>query len=133
MRRVQGRRAPAAITGRALVLGAVVVLLVVLLASPINRFLGSRSDVQHAATQLADDRAALTELRRQKLLWGDPGFIEEQARTRLKLAMPGDIVYQVVDKGQRSEIEKTSGQGAKRPPAPAWNTRLWNSVRAAGQ
>jgi cell division protein FtsB len=121
------------LTGRALVLGGVVVLLVVLLASPVNRYLGSRQDIAHATNQLQQDQRRLAQLTRQKQQWGDPGYIQQQARTRLQYAMPGDTVYVVVDKGQRSDIEKTSGENAAQPAGPGWNIRLMDSVRAAAR
>jgi cell division protein FtsB len=127
----EGRRRPV-LTGRALVLGAIVVLLVVLLASPIHRYLASRSDISATAQQLTKDQQHLRDLQRQKQRWGDPGYIQQQARSRLQFAMPGDTVYVVVDKGARSDIEKTAGSGSSTPRGTAWNTRLWDSVRAAG-
>ena len=120
-----------ALTGRALVLGAVVVLLVVLLAAPIERFLQSRSDVGTAGRQLTNDRSQLSTLRRQQQLWSDPGYIQQQARTRLQFAMPGDTVYVVVRKGQRSDLARTAGTVPAKAGGPAWSTRLWDSVRAA--
>ncbi|HEU5265166.1 MAG TPA: septum formation initiator family protein [Jatrophihabitans sp.] len=132
MRRPRATGARPVVTGRALVLGGVLVLLVVLLAAPVHRYLASRSEVQHTAQRLADDRAARTALQAQKARWSDPGYIERQARTRLQFAMPGDTVYIVVDKGQRSDIERSAGTTSKPASGPAWNTRLWDSVRAAG-
>jgi cell division protein FtsB len=121
------------LTGRALVLGGVVVLLVVLLAAPVNRYLGSRHDLHGAAQELQHDRQQLAELQQQKTRWGDPGFIQQQARTRLQYAMPGDTVYVVVAKGQSSDIEKSTGAVAAPAPGTGWNTRLMDSVRAAAK
>jgi cell division protein FtsB len=121
------------LTGRALVLGGVVVLLIVLLASPVNRFLNSRQDIGTAAQQLHRDQQRLAELRREKQLWSDPGYIQRQARMRLQYAMPGDTVYVVVNKGQRSDIEKTDGTAAAQATGGGWNTRLMDSVRAAAK
>jgi cell division protein FtsB len=131
-REATGRARPV-LTGRALVLGGIVVLLVVLLASPIHRYLASRSDISSTAQQLTQDRQRLQQLARQKARWGDPGYIQQQARARLQFAMPGDTVYVVVDKGERSDIEKTAGSASDGPQGDAWNTRLWDSVRAAGK
>jgi cell division protein FtsB len=131
MKTETGRRARPVLTGRALVLGGLVVLLVVLLASPIHRFLASRSDITSTAQQLRDDQQQLGDLRTQKARWSDPGYIQQQARARLQFAMPGDTVYVVVDKGQRSDIEKTAGLSSSNPRGSEWNTRLWGSVRAA--
>jgi cell division protein FtsB len=119
------------LTGRALVLGGIVVLLVVLLAAPIHRYLGSRSDVNRAAQQLRDDQRQLARLRHQQALWSDPGYIQQQARARLQYAMPGDTVYVVVRKGQRSDIAKTAGDRAGQAAKRAWNVRLMDSLRAA--
>jgi cell division protein FtsB len=127
------REARPVLTGRALVLGGVVVLLIVLLASPINRYLASRSDINSATQQLQQDQQRLAELTRQKARWSDPGYIQQQARTRLQYAMPGDTVYVVADKGQASDIQKTSGEAAAQPASPAWNSRLMDSVRAAAK
>jgi cell division protein FtsB len=121
------------LTGRALALGGVVVLLVVLLASPVNRYLSSRRALSGAAQQLEHDRHQLAELKRQKARWSDPGYIEQQARARLQYAMPGDTVYVVVDKGQSSGIENTSGAQSTPAPGTGWNTRLMDSVRAAAK
>ena len=121
------------LTGRALVLGGIVILLVVVLASPIQRYLHSRSDVGNAAQQLQHDRQQLKQLSAQQARWGDPGYIQQQARVRLQYAMPGDTVYVVVDKGQRSDIEKTAGNPGKPSTGPGWNGRLMASIEQAGK
>jgi cell division protein FtsB len=121
-----------AITGRALVLGTLVIVLLVLLASPLHRYFASRGDVQHARLQLQQDQHQLAELRRQQLLWSDPGFIQAQARQRLMYAMPGDTVYVVVRPGQKSTIQQTSRTTVAKKQT-TWNERLWDSVQAAGK
>ena len=113
-------------------LGAVVILLVVLLASPLHRFLASRGDVSDAARQLHNDQQQLSQLTQQQANWQDPGYIQQQARSRLQFAMPGDIVYVTVDKGAKSDIQKTAGAGASiKVHAKTWNERVWSSVQAA--
>jgi cell division protein FtsB len=127
------RRRPArAVTGRALVLGMLVVILLVLLASPLNRYFGSRGDVQKAAQKLQDDQTQLAKLTVLQQQWSDPGYIQQQARTRLQYAMPGDTVYVVVRPGQKSDIETSSGVAAD-APATTWNGKLWHSVQVAGR
>ncbi|MDT4916605.1 MAG: hypothetical protein QOH89_1305 [Pseudonocardiales bacterium] len=121
------------LTGRALALGAVVLLLVVLLAAPVNRYLTSRHTIGQAAQQLHDHKQQLAELAKQRDRWGDPGYIQQQARTRLQYAMPGDTVYVVVNQGQSSDIEKTSGVELAGPPGPSWTTRLMDSLHAAAK
>ena len=121
------------LTGRALVLGGLVVLLVVVLASPVQRYLASRSAVGSSAQQLQQDRAALKSLTAQRQRYNDPAYIQAQARNRLQFAMPGDTVYVVVDKGQRSDIATTRGPTTEPTQDPAWNHRLWDSIREASR
>ncbi len=128
------RRTRPVLTGRALVLGAIMVLLIVVLASPITRYLGSRSDVDHAAAQLQADRTELRQLTQRKQRYADPGYIQQQARDTLQYAMPGDTVYVVVDKGAKSDLAANPGTAKSRPAKGlAWNTRLWDSVRSASR
>lgn len=133
---VRGRPRPnaprRAVTGRALVLGTLVVLLLVLLASPLNRYFGSRSDVEHAAQQLHSDQSQLTDLTRQLHLWSDPGYIQQQARLRLQYAMPGDTVYVVTNAGQPSDLARSRPKKPVERAASTWNERLWESVQKAG-
>ena len=122
-----------AVTGRAVVLGALVVVLLVLLASPLNRYFKSRSDLSSAAQQLHSDKQQLHQLTTQHRQWSDPGFIQQQARERLQYAMPGDTVYVVVDHGAKSDIQKTEGAPTDQQAAGSWNTRLWSSVEQAAK
>jgi cell division protein FtsB len=113
------------------VLGTLIVLLLVVLASPLHRYFGSRSDVGHAAQQLHDDQKQLASLQQQQSKWSDPGYIQQQARLRLLYAMPGDTVYVVVSPGEKSDIEKSAGSAVAKQ-ASTWNQRLWHSVQTAG-
>lgn len=124
------RRPRRAVTGRALVLGTVVVLLLVLLASPLSRYIASRSALSDSAGQLQHDKQRLNQLREEIARWGEPGYIQAQARQRLQYAMPGDTVYVTVNRGQRNEIARTAGVQPKSATS-GWNTALWNSVKQA--
>jgi cell division protein FtsB len=122
-----------ALTPRSLVLGAVVVLLVVVLAAPVHRYFASRSAVSSAAQQLSDDQRDLSAARSQLAKWADPGYVQQQARERLQYAMPGETVYVVVRPGDKSAIQATSGAGESHGASnTTWNQRLWASVQAAG-
>jgi cell division protein FtsB len=129
--RTHGRRPRRAITGRAIVLGTLVILLLVVLASPLNRYFQSRSALTDAAQKLHDDNARLSQLHKQLARWSDPGYVQQQARQRLQYAMPGDTVYIVVDRGQKNDIVKTAGAGAQQDDQAGWNTKLWSSVTRA--
>ena len=127
------RRPRRAVTGRAIVLGTVVVVLLVLLASPLSRYFNSRSDLAQARQQLQSDQQQMQQLKQLKAQWSDPGYVQQQARARLQFAMPGDTVYVVVDKGAKSDIEKTAGTVAAANSTGSWNTRIWTSVQRASR
>ncbi len=120
-------------TGRALVLGGVVVLLVVALAAPLHRYLAARGALHQAEQQQRDSRSELGNLQRQQAQWNDPAYIRQQARSRLQYAMPGDTVYLVVTPGTKTGLT-TAGPAdsdATRVPGQTWNQRLWGSLQAA--
>ena len=126
-----GRAARPVMTPRALVLGALIVLFVVVLASPLHRYLHSRHDVASAARQLHDDQQALQRLSAEKAHWSDPGYVQQQARLRLQYAMPGDTVYTVAGPGAGSSLNAPSAINRRAIGGDTWTTRLWRSVQAA--
>jgi cell division protein FtsB len=121
------------VTGRALILGAVVVLLVVLLAAPLHRYLAARSAVNQSVAARDAGQKDLAQLQQLNKQLSDPAYIAAQARARLQYAMPGDTVYQVVQPGQRSGIESSTGKntGTTTIAGDTWNERLWGSVKTA--
>jgi cell division protein FtsB len=127
------RRGRRPVTGRALVLGAVVVLLVVLLAAPLHRFLAARSAVAQSQTQRTAGEEQLKQLQDLERQLSDPAYIAAQARIRLQYALPGDTVYQVVQPGDQSKINTTIGKSTTTisVPGDTWNRRLWGSVESA--
>lgn len=125
------RRPRRAVTGRALVLGAVIIFVLTLLASPLSRWFSSRAAVNQAAAQLHRHEQQLRQVEHQLARWGDPGYIQRQARQRLEYAMPGDKIYVVVDDGGRNRIERTASTARASAPQGNWTTRLWHSVEQA--
>ena len=110
-----------------------VVLLVVVLAAPVHRYLASRSAVSGAAQQLRDDQRDLAAARSSARQLGRPGYVQQQARERLQYAMPGDTVYVVVRPGDRPRSRPRAVTGESRAASnTTWNQRLWASVQAAG-
>jgi cell division protein FtsB len=120
-------------TGRALVLGGVVVLLVVALAAPLHRYVAARGALSQAEQEQQDSRLALTDLQRQQAQWNDPSYIEQQARRRLQYAMPGDTVYLVVTPDTKTGLTPAGvpDRGATELPGQTWNQRMWESLRSA--
>jgi cell division protein FtsB len=133
----EARGAPARtrrpLTGRALILGAVLVLLVVLLAAPLHRFLAARSAVQQSVTQRDAGQQQLKQLEQLNKQLNDPAYIEALARARLQYALPGDTVYVVVQAGQKPTIDASTAKSTvvSKVPGGTWNRRLWGSIQSA--
>ena len=122
------------LTGRALMLGAVIIVLVVILAAPLHRYLSSRGAVEQAQQERRDNQAQLAKLHQQLAQWNDPAYVEQQARTRLQYALPGDTVYVVVRPGEKSDLGGAAARHDTAPvrvPGGTWNQRLWGSVVTA--
>jgi cell division protein FtsB len=125
-----GRPLRRTLTGRALVLAGVVVLLVVVLAAPLHRYLSAHSAENQAATQQQRDKAQLAQLQADAQRLKDPAYIESLARSRLQYALPGDTVYGIVTPGSPSKLtDSTPAQsGPTRVPGGTWNERIWGTV-----
>ncbi len=109
------------------------VLLVVLLAAPLHRYLAARSAVaQSVATRDQTDKQ-LAQLKQLNQQLSDPAYIEQQARLRLQYALPGDTVYVVVPPGQSTGINTATGPAttSSKVPGDTWNSRLWGSLQSA--
>jgi cell division protein FtsL len=121
------------ITGRALVLGAVLVLLLVVLAAPVHRYLATRSALTQADRERKANQTELVQLQQQVAQWNDPAYIAQQARARLQFAMPGDTVYVVVAPNAKPVTGTPAPRDstATRVPGDSWNERLWGSIRTA--
>ncbi|HYU65249.1 MAG TPA: septum formation initiator family protein [Jatrophihabitantaceae bacterium] len=121
------------LTGRALVLGAVIIVLVVILAAPLHRYLSSHGAVEQAQQERRENQAQLARLHEQLAQWDDPAYVEQQARTRLQYALPGDTVYVVVHPGEKSGLGGAAQHDTApvRVPGGTWNQRLWGSVVTA--
>jgi cell division protein FtsB len=126
------------LTSRAAVLALVLCALVVMLADPLQAYLGQRSRIaqQRAGNSALQQRVDALEAQQQR--WSDPNYVRQQARERLYYVMPGETPYVVVGDQPR---QPTRPAGSTRPPATAakaavasgsWYGRLWDSVRVAG-
>jgi cell division protein FtsB len=127
------RRGPR-FTGRAVLLGALVLLLAMTLAGPVRQYVAGRQELAELAAEQDALRQRATDLQAQLDRQADPAYITQQARERLTYVLPGDrlvVVGDVGDAGTRGGDEElpTPGTG---PDAPVpWYTGLLESVAAA--
>ena len=134
---VPTRRGPR-FTGRAVLLGALLLLLALTLAGPVRQYVAGRQDL----AELAADHAALTQraadLQAQLDRQADPAYIEQQAHQRLTYVLPGERLIVVGDAGGAGDAGDTAGGGNQATSGPGgsgaavpWYTGLLQSVAAA--
>jgi len=123
------RRRPL-VTGRAVLLGGLVLLLALTLAGPIRQYLAGRAELVRLAAEgrQLDQRAA--ELQRQLQLQGDPAYAEQQARARLTYVLPGDRLVIIGGDGAAEGDAGALPATVPSDPVP-WYEGLLDSVRTA--
>ncbi|RBY89587.1 septum formation initiator family protein [Blastococcus sp. TF02A-30] len=118
-------------TGRAVLLGALVLLLALTLAGPIRQYSAGRAELVEltAEGRELDRRAAEleAELERQ----ADPAWTQRQARERLTYVLPGDRLIVVVD-GETVEGDAGTLDEAATPAEPKpWYEGLMDTLSVA--
>lgn len=133
----QGRRRPR-LTGRAAILVVVLAVLAVSYASSLRAYLQQRAHIGDLKGQIAERRASIDELEREKERWSDPEFVRQQARERIGYLTPGETSYVVLD-ANGDPVAPGDGRAeltdpdtvAQEPPATVYSD-LWDSVKLAG-
>ncbi|MBA9080873.1 MULTISPECIES: FtsB family cell division protein [Micrococcus] len=128
------------ITGRSLIVVAVLLLAAVLVAPTLRAFLNQQLEISAAREEIAAMQAQREEYERRIQLWDDPAYVTQQARERLELVMPGETLYSVT--GRPSETETETDTEAEDTPAAGadevvntrlpWAEGLWDSAVRAG-
>ncbi|MGY1659994.1 septum formation initiator family protein [Geodermatophilus sp. SYSU D00705] len=84
-------------TGRAVVLGGLVLLLALTLAGPVRQYLAGRAELTRLAGEGVELDQRIEDLQDQLERQADPAFIAREARERLTYVLPGDRLVVVVD------------------------------------
>jgi cell division protein FtsB len=118
-------------TGRAVLLGALVLLLALTLAGPVRKYLAGQQElVALTAEGKALDRRA-ADLQQQLHRQSDPAWTQRQARERLTYVLPGDRLVVVVD-GKAVEGDAGTLDEAATPAVPQpWYRGLMESIARA--
>ena len=115
-------------TSRAAVLAVVLCAIALSLAYPVREYIGQRRQIDQLTAQRATAEAAVRRLQAEDRKLTSPSYVEQQARDRLHMCMPGQTCYVVI----RSKKPPAVVAPAPAPVTP-WYEKLWGSVRAANQ
>ncbi|GAA5154080.1 hypothetical protein GCM10023340_36990 [Nocardioides marinquilinus] len=128
------RRSRPRLTSRAAVLLILVAVLAVSYASSLRAYLDQRSHLDDVQARIADSRAAIEALEREKERLDDPAYVEQQARERLNYVMPGEKPFVVLRDGEPIEVESRLTDPSTidpQQPSPWWDD-AWDSMLVAG-
>lgn len=124
-----------AFSGRIFALILVLVAVTIMLAPTVRVFFSQRAEIQSIQADIAAKQTDQTNLKTQITRWQDPAYIQQQARDRINMVMPGETSYWVFgDDGTSSSPSGTSGAsgtGSASSGVP-WTQALWDAVRRAG-
>ncbi len=84
-------------TGRAALLGGLVLLLALTLAGPMRQYLAGRAELVRLAAEGRELDQRVEDLQAQVARQSDPVYTARQARERLTYVLPGDRLIVVVD------------------------------------
>jgi cell division protein FtsB len=115
-------------TSRAAVLAVVICAIALSLAYPVREYIAQRRQIDQLQAENRAGAAELSRLQAEAVRLGDPAYIEQQARDRLHLCMPGQTCYVIIG-GQAA----AGGPQHAAATATPWYQLLWHSVHAADQ
>lgn len=119
---------PRALTGRATVLIALVVVLALAYTYPLRVYLEQESQIAEMEAAVAAKKAQIAASEKQLAKWQDPEYLRIQALERFSYVRPGETPLLVVPN------EGDEAAAVERTPATTpdkWYDTLWSSVQAA--
>jgi len=118
------------LNGRAFILIAVGMLVMVMLAVPVRGLIREKRDVADLQNQVAAQQSIIDDLQNRKLRIADPAYLQALARTRLNYVFPGEVGLVVLDKQTATQINTVTGALIPNDQSP-WYNKLWSSTRLA--
>jgi cell division protein FtsB len=73
---------------------------IVVLAPSLRVLIEQQQQISALRDAVADQEQSVEHLEQEVARWGDPAYLEAQARERLYYVYPGEISYLVIDDGQ---------------------------------
>jgi cell division protein FtsB len=120
-------------SGRSVALLVVLFVAAVLLAPTLRIFLDQQAELRAVQDEITTQREEQRQLTAEIARWDDPAYIQQQARDRFNLVMPGEKAYMVIggDEAAEDPVPPPASPGQVNPDMP-WADALWDSVVRAG-
>lgn len=120
---------PRRFTGRAAVLGMVLVGLLLAYAYPVRVYLAQQAEIAGLEQQQREQRERIAGLADERAKWDDPEFVKAKAKKELQYVLPGEIsLVPLPDAQSGAASPQTQPDPAAADP---WYQKLWSSVDVA--
>jgi cell division protein FtsB len=120
-----------AFSGRLLALGVVMIAITIMLAPTVKIFVDKRAEIAALQADIAAKQSQQNDLKRQVSRWQDPNYVQQQARDRINMVMPGETGYWVFGSDlPAAQPGGAAGAASAQDPAQLpWVDALWESIR----
>jgi cell division protein FtsB len=120
-------------SGRALALSSILFILALTLAPPFKHYFTQRAQISALHAQLVSDNKALSEARKELLLWQNPQYVKSQARERLHFVLPGERQYIVTEGTVTTDAVPVTKVAKALVDGQPWYARLIASISESGE
>ena len=123
---------PRRYTGRAAVLGLVLLCLLLAYAYPVREYLSQQAEISALQSSQANQQEKIQQLKEHAAKWNDPEYVISIARQRLHMTLPGEKTLVVIDPSRATQSGDPTTPATPKAMRP-WYGKLWSSVEAADQ
>lgn len=120
-------------SGRTVALLTVLFIAALIMAQPLQLLLEQQADITQAQQQLAQERQREQDLQDQLERWEDPAYVQQQARERFNMVMPGERKYLVIGDDEDDTETEPNVATIDEDVEMGWADRLWGSLLTSGQ
>jgi cell division protein FtsB len=122
---------PRRLTGRAAVLGMVMIGLLLAYAYPVRVYLAQQAEIAGIEQQQRAQRDRIRDLAQQRQKWEDPEFVKAQAKKELHYVLPGETPLVPLPDEAGAGGESATPASGDAVVADPWYKKLWSSVEVA--
>ena len=106
-------------------------MLAITLIPALRSTLSQQGQINGLRDRIAQQRETVASLQQEQQRWGDPAYVEQQARERLKFVRVGEKSFTVID-GEAATEEiggaKIASPGHASSANTPWYGELWQSI-----
>jgi len=106
-------------------------MLAITLIPALRSTLSQQSEISGLRDRIAQQREKVATLQQEQQRWGDPAYVEQQARERLKFVRVGEKSFTVIDGEAASAVAggaKVVSPGHVSAAKSPWYGELWQSI-----